>query len=132
MATATALRCDCKVPCANIDEYMDNHVSSIQSWSDQTEVEEMVLANEGQVRKMIRDEPYARHRVAVRARKLASGWVPRPTQPASKPKPFCRYCKVVDGRVVSDEGCFNNKCTFSHGHLDRRPHIRAMYLTNTV
>lgn len=132
MATATAFRCNCMVPCEDWDDYILNHVSSIRSWGDQVDMSENVQSHEEQIKKMIRDEPYARHRYAERARKMANGWVPKPTQPASKPKPFCRYVTVVNGRVVSDEGCFNKKCTFSHGHLDRRPHIRNMYLTNNV
>lgn len=124
MAELRQFRCRCPAACVDLETYRNNHIESIEDWGEQMDKDEFVTEREPAIVKMIRDEPFARRRVELRDKKIAAGWVPRPPpQPSTKPKPICKKCTVVDGKVVAS-ACINKKCTFNHGCMDRRAHIR--------
>lgn len=121
----TTYTCRCEKVCANYDEYVQNHVLTIPSWAEQMDKSEAVEQLRSDVEQMLRGEPYARVRRAMKAEKIASGYVPKPQPRCAGPKPICNKCVVdVHGKITSSN-CFNKKCTFNHGPFDRRAHVRT-------
>lgn len=118
--------CDCKVVCANFQDFLENHTKKVASWGERVEVEEQILEQQANVEQMLKGEPYARVRRALRDQKRATGYVPKPQPRCVGPKPVCNKCVVdSDGKVVESK-CFNKKCTFLHGKFDHRQSVREL------
>lgn len=115
--------CKCEKLCKNYAEFYANHVETISSWSEQVEVHDEAEQQKQKIEKMLRDEPFARRRRAEKARKVASGYVPKPQPRCVGPKPICNKCVVVDGKIVAST-CCNPKCSFVHGKFDKRANVR--------
>ena len=105
MATVHKYVCDCEVVCRDYADFVMNHTSQISNWADRVEVEEDMDQQKDIIEMMLRGEPYARKRRALRDKKRAQPGYKPPVQQTKRPdKPVCN----------KGTKCCNKKCTFIH------------------
>lgn len=119
--------CRCPAVCSSFDEFFRKHAETIKNWADRVEIEEQIMESKAEIEQMLKGEPYARIRRAIREKKRAAGYIPPPQVRCKGLKPVCNKCELDSAGNIVKNNCHNKKCTFVHGKFDNREYVRQQY-----